>query len=111
MGENTFPEKILKYKPIGTRDVGRPGIWWKDQIWTSELGKGLIALKQCQERRRNRRSVWSLVGNYKRVNARHILSCLSWKVKCSGVMGFHIWFKFVMVWLPHYIASFSSVSP
>jgi hypothetical protein len=26
MGENTFPEKILKYKPIGTRDVGRPGI-------------------------------------------------------------------------------------
>jgi hypothetical protein len=32
MGENRFPKKLLKYKPIGTRDIGRPRSQWKDQF-------------------------------------------------------------------------------
>jgi hypothetical protein len=30
MRENGFPKKLLKHKPIGTRDVGRPRSLWKD---------------------------------------------------------------------------------
>jgi hypothetical protein len=32
MGENRFPEKLLNYKPTGTRDIGRPRRRWKDQF-------------------------------------------------------------------------------
>jgi hypothetical protein len=32
MGENRFPKKLLKYKPIRTRDIGRPRSRWKDQF-------------------------------------------------------------------------------
>jgi hypothetical protein len=32
MGENRFPKKMFNYKPIGTRNRGRPRSRWKDQF-------------------------------------------------------------------------------
>ena len=40
MDDNMLPKKILKYKPEGRRNIGRPHTRWGDDIREEGIGQG-----------------------------------------------------------------------